>query len=127
MSPATRRFELETAIDPLATTSPLTLSVPVPFTVMAAPPAPPHPAWLKAATAGVKSRLLTPLDAAPVIVGLPPLVRTLPNSSCSDRLANRLNRLPCGPRLETTWVRMVPSEKLQVTVKGPAPGLPYPA
>src|ERR1700686_2283513 len=127
MSPVTRRPAPDSDTAPLETTSPVTFNVPAPLIVRALPPAPPHPAWSSAATAGVKRRLLTPPDADPLIVGFPPLVRTLANWSWSGRLAERLNRLPRGPRLETTWVSTVPSEKLQVTVKGPAPGLPYPA
>src|ERR1700674_1890324 len=127
MSPVTRSPAPERETAPLETTSPITFNVPAPVSVRALPPAPPHPAWSSAATAGVKRRLLTPPDAAPVIVGLPPFVRTLANWSCSKRLPTRLKRLPWGPRLETTWVSTVPSAKLQVTVTGPATGLPYPA
>ena len=124
MSPATRRFELATVIDPLATTSPPTLSVPEPFTEMAAPPTPPHPAWVRAAMAGVKRRLFTPPDALAAMFGLPPLVRILANSSCSDRFPTMLKRLPCGPSFETNCVSTVPSEKVHVTVSVPAPGVP---
>src|ERR1700680_1974993 len=72
MSPATRSPAPESDTAPLETTSPLTFSVPAPAIVRALPPAPPHPAWSSAATAGVKRRLLTPPDAAPVTLARPP-------------------------------------------------------
>ena len=52
MSPATRTAPLDTETAPLDTMSPVTFRVPDPVTEIAAPPAPPHPAWSSAATAG---------------------------------------------------------------------------
>src|SRR5713226_9438418 len=124
MSPATTRLAPETVMAPLDTTSPFTLRVPEPLIDSAVPPAPPHPAWLRAARAGVNRRLLTPPDAVLLSVGFDPLVRILANCSWRELVAVRVNRLPCAPRAETTWVSTVPPVKVQVTVTGLAPGVP---
>jgi len=58
------------------------------------------------------------------MVGLVPLVSTRPNCSDNVRVAVRSNRLPCGPSLRATLMRLVPSENVQVTVHGAAPGVP---
>src|SRR5438270_7692906 len=103
MSPATPTAPAGTAIDPLATTSPPMLSVPEPFTEIAAPPAPPHPAWSRAPTAGVHRWLLTSLFAAAPSVGEAPVVSTRANWSCRLRVAVIVNRLPCGQLAQATW------------------------
>src|SRR2546429_9494551 len=122
MSPATATLPAVMVTEPLATRSPVTPRDPLPLTVIAEPDAPPHPAWLRAATAGVKRWLLTsPLADAPS-VGEVPLVSTRANWSCRDRVAERVNRLPCGPLTRATSVNTVPSEQVQVTVQGLAPG-----
>src|SRR5690242_11462045 len=101
MSPATRMPATDRAMVPLETTSPVTDRVPLPLIEIALPPAPPHPAWSKAAIVGVYRRLLTPPEDEPFKVGLAPLVRILPNCSWSDRVAVNLNWLPWAPRADT--------------------------
>jgi hypothetical protein len=89
-----------------------------------APPVPPQPARSGAATAGAYRILLTRPAAVVAMVGVDPLVRIRPNWSWRERDAFRVNRVPRGPCAVTTWVRIVPSEKVHVTVKGEAPGDP---
>src|ERR1700676_359826 len=104
MSPATVTEPPATAIWPFETTSPPIERLPLPLTVMAAPDAPPQPAWLSAAMVGAYSRLLTLPPEDPVMMGLIPLVRIRPNCRGSGRVAVILNWLPRGPRADTTWV-----------------------
>src|SRR5438132_12601048 len=126
MSPATRSAPPATETDPLLTRSPIMSAVPVPLMVIAAPPTPPHPAWSRAPTVGVYRRLFTPPCAPAPMVGFEPLVRTRPNSSARARVAVSWNLLPWGPIVLATSVRTVPSEYVQVTVQGLAPGSPQP-
>src|ERR1051325_2652040 len=110
MSPATMTAPAVTARVPLAPTSPVMFSVPLPLTVTASPPAPPQPAPLRAATVGLDRRLLTlPGDAA-ALVWLVRLVSPRPKGSDGARVAVRSNRLPGGPSLRATLMSLVPSE-----------------
>src|SRR5438093_385677 len=59
-------------------------------------------------------------------LGAAPLVRMRANCSWRERVAVSVNRLPAAPSAETTCVSTVPSAYVQVTVRGPAPGVPYP-
>src|SRR5437762_9137761 len=126
MSPPTRTAPAGTDTVPLLTTSPTTLSVPVPLTVMAWPAMPPHPLGSSAATVGEYRRLLTPPWEIEPSVGLTPFVSTLPNWSRRLRVAVSWKRLPCGPRARATFVSTEPSECVHVTVHAAAPGVPYP-
>src|ERR1700682_4910093 len=111
---------------PLETRSPTTLSVPPEVTLMAVPGAPPQPPRFSAAMVGAYRRLLTPLEAVADRTGGAPLVRMRANCNGRVRFAVMAKPLPCGPRLDTTCVSAVPSEYVQVTVRGAAPGVPYP-
>ena len=113
-----------TEIDPLDTMSPKMLRVPPEAVVIALPGIPPHPAWLRAATVGVYSRLLTPEEAVAASCGEVPPVRMRANWSTSARAPLIVNWTPAGPRAATTWVSTVPSEYVHVIVRGAAPGDP---
>src|SRR5690242_3639399 len=116
MSPVTFMVPLVMEMVPADTTSPITLSVLPPFTVMAVPPAPPHPAWSSAAMAGVYARLLTEPPDVAARLGLVPLVRMAPNCSTSDLVAVMVNWLPCGPNADTDCRSDVPSLYVHVRV-----------
>src|ERR1700674_1267648 len=125
MSPATLSAPDVTEIPPAETRSPMTVSLPPPLMVTALPAAPPQPAWSSAVMAAAYRRLPTEPVALPAMVGRAPLVRMAANWSWSGRVALSANSAPCGPSEETTWVRIVPSENVHVTVKELAPGDPY--
>src|SRR5450759_1753336 len=122
MSPATWMLAPPVIeIVPFDTRSPTTASVPPPVTDTAVPGTPPHPAWSSAVIVGANRRLLMFADAEDPTLGIVPLVRMRPNCSWSAREALIVNCEPAGPSPATTCVRTVPSEYVQVMVRGGEP------
>src|SRR5215467_11567688 len=110
-------------IAPFETTSPITFSVPPLGTEIAVPGVPPQPAVLRAARVGWNKRLLMLLPPVAVTWAVLPFVRMRANWRARLRVPASVKDAPDGPRLDTTWVSVVPSENVHVMVTGEVPGV----